>query len=122
MSLFVDGRHTNRSETLKEADVQGGHMLECLKGQYGGGFLEQMDLGIAAGGLIRQTVVRDDHDPVIWDAEHSTIFNVQILNTVSLCSSMTTKTMARCYLSMPPRRMQLAFQATLSIVLSECHG
>lgn len=39
------------------------------------------ELGISAGGLIRQTIIKDSFRPDIWQPEYGTIFNVQILNS-----------------------------------------
>lgn len=38
-------------------------------------------MGIAAGGLIEQTIIRDSHLPTRWERDCGTIFNVQILNS-----------------------------------------
>lgn len=40
-------------------------------------------MGVAAGGLIKQTVVKDNNDPTIWETDKGTIFNVQILNSAA---------------------------------------
>lgn len=39
------------------------------------------EFGIAAGGLINQTIVRDEQDPSKWEPSSGTTFNVQILNS-----------------------------------------
>lgn len=48
------------------------------------------EMGIAAGGLIKQTIIRDTHDPTIWDASAATRFNVQVLNSGTF-TSVTSK-------------------------------
>ena len=40
-------------------------------------------MGVAAGGLIKQTICKDTHNPKIWHPEHSTILNFSILNSES---------------------------------------
>ena len=49
----------------------------------GGGVDPNAVMGIAAGGLIKQTIIKDTHDPTIWEPSCGTIFNVQILNSAS---------------------------------------
>ena len=43
--------------------------------------VEKPSMGISAGGLIKQAIVRDTHKPTIWEPECGVIFNVQILNS-----------------------------------------
>ena len=38
-------------------------------------------MGIAPDGLIKQTILRDTHDPTIWEPDCGTMINVQILNS-----------------------------------------
>ena len=38
-------------------------------------------MGLAAGGLIKQSIVRDKYLPTIWEPENGIILNVQILNS-----------------------------------------
>lgn len=60
------------------------HLVLRLRG---GGWAPP-DMGIAAGGLIKQTIWRDNYDPATWDVAHSTVFNVQIMNSATF-QSMT---------------------------------
>lgn len=53
------------------------YLALALRG--GGNFPSEM--GLAAGGLIKQTIVKDRYEPDIWDTDNSAIFNVQILNS-----------------------------------------
>ncbi|KAI5359517.1 Putative Ubiquitin-like domain-containing protein [Septoria linicola] len=55
------------------------HLVLRLRG--GGGPDPAHMMGVAAGGLIKQSIVRDTYAPTIWQLEHGTIFNVQILNS-----------------------------------------
>lgn len=55
------------------------HLVLRLRG--GGGGPVNPELGLAAGGLIKQTIVKDTVDPSRWAPEYGTIFNVQILNS-----------------------------------------
>lgn len=38
-------------------------------------------MGIGAGGLIKQSILRDPHPPTAWDSANTAVFNVQLLNT-----------------------------------------
>lgn len=38
-------------------------------------------MGVAAGGLINQTIKRDPFVPTLWESDCGTIFNVQIFNS-----------------------------------------
>src|SRR5947207_14910526 len=52
-------------------------------------------MGIAAGGLIKQSIHRDTHDPNSWDRLSTTTFNVQILNA-SLFQQVTGIPAPKC--------------------------
>jgi hypothetical protein len=52
-------------------------------------------MGIAAGGLIKQTIHRDTHDPDSWDRSSTITFNVQILNA-SLFQQVTGIPAPKC--------------------------
>jgi hypothetical protein len=52
-------------------------------------------MGIAAGGLIKQTIHRDTNDPDSWDRASTTTFNVQILNA-SLFEQVTGIPAPKC--------------------------
>lgn len=43
--------------------------------------MEALELGVAPGGLIKQTIVADPYSPDSWEPERSISFNVQILNS-----------------------------------------
>lgn len=43
----------------------------------------ELEMGIAPGGLIKQTIVKDSYAADSWDRERTIIFNVQILNSDS---------------------------------------
>lgn len=43
---------------------------------------ETEEMGIAAGGLIKQYIQRDTYPPDSWDTRSTTAFNVQVLNAV----------------------------------------
>ena len=42
---------------------------------------QALAMGLAAGGLIKQSIAKDTADPKKWDRERTAIFNVQILNS-----------------------------------------
>lgn len=46
-----------------------------------GGGKVKPEMSLAAGGLIDQAILRDDHDPTKWEPSCSLIFNIQILNS-----------------------------------------
>jgi hypothetical protein len=69
-----DGRNITFYKIMRDSTV---HLVLRL---CGGGAVEPQ-MGIAAGGLIEQSIIRDDNDPAIWEPENGTIFNVQILNS-----------------------------------------
>jgi len=52
-------------------------MVLRLRG--GGGLM--VDMGIAVGGLIKQTIKQDRYEPTSWETDCTAIFNVQILNS-----------------------------------------
>jgi hypothetical protein len=60
------------------------HLVLRLRGGYGGPPLRfvppGMEMGIAAGGLIKQTIVQDDRK-YEWDYTQTKVFNVQVLNS-----------------------------------------
>jgi len=64
------------------------HLAEKLVG--GGGGFREPAMGIATGGMIKQSVLRDNSDPNVWDPESGIILNVQILNS-AVFEAMTGK-------------------------------
>ena len=52
-------------------------------------------MGLAAGGLIKQSILRDGNSPKIWDDANTTIFNVSILNSLSF-KSLTGQDPPKC--------------------------
>lgn len=55
------------------------HLVLRLRG--GGDWNEKQLMGLAAGGLIKQTILEDTYQPAVWQPERSIVFNVQILNS-----------------------------------------
>lgn len=78
--LMYAGRQLEDYRLLSDYGIKPGSVLHLVLRLRGGGFIEA-EMGIAAGGLIKQTIVKDNNDPTIWESENSTIFNVQILNS-----------------------------------------
>lgn len=54
--------------------------MEVLPEQCGGGCGTE-DMGIAAGGLIKQSVKRDRYAATSWEPDCTAVFNIQILNS-----------------------------------------
>lgn len=46
----------------------------------GAGLAEYAEMSIAAGGLIKQTIVKDDRPTSDWDTTRATLFNVTLVN------------------------------------------
>lgn len=69
-----DGHTLNQYHIIEMSTI---HLVLRLCG--GGGGAKGHEMGIAPGGLIKQTVVKDRHDPAIWETDCTTSFNVQIL-------------------------------------------
>ena len=85
MRLILTGQQMEDGRTLDEYKGKGMrpevvlHLVLRLRGD--GGDRPPAEMGIAAGGLIRQTIAKDKRNPNIWDPHCGTIFNVQILNS-----------------------------------------
>lgn len=56
-------------------------MFPRLRGGGGGPFSEDVALGVAPGGLIKQCILEDTNPATIWERDHTVCFNVQILNS-----------------------------------------
>lgn len=77
--LVFDGRQLEDDRILADYGVKLDSVIHLILRLRGGGLDPEM--GIAAGGLIKQSIVKDIYDPTIWDSGKGTIFNVQILNS-----------------------------------------
>lgn len=77
-----------RDRTLSDYNIQEGSKLWLREEQRGGGggWEPESEMGIGAGGLIKQTIVKDRYEPHVWDPDGSTIFNVQIRNSAAFKS------------------------------------
>jgi ubiquitin len=80
--LMYEGRQLEDGRLLADYGIKSGSVLHLVLRLRGGGYVEA-EMGIAAGGLIKQTIVKDNNDPTIWETENGTIFNVQILNSTA---------------------------------------
>jgi hypothetical protein len=80
--IYGGGEDKTGEKTLGECSIKAGailHLVLCLRG--GGSVEKDGEMGVAAGGLIRQTIIKDMYDPSIWESNRGIIFNVQVLNS-----------------------------------------
>lgn len=80
--LMFKGRQLEDPRLLADYGIKSGSVLYLVLRLRGGGDAGA-EMGIAAGGLIKQTIVKDKNDPTMWETDNSTIFNVQILNSTA---------------------------------------
>ncbi|EPS44884.1 hypothetical protein H072_1130 [Dactylellina haptotyla CBS 200.50] len=69
-----DGRTVGEYGIKKEDTI---HMVLRLRG---GGYAEESEIGLGAGGKIHQTIIKDPKESEEWDKDNIIAFNVQILN------------------------------------------
>lgn len=81
--LIFDDRQLDDVLTLRDCGVFDGAVVHLILRLRGGGPSPYPAMGLAAGGLIKQTILVDRNDPSVWDLDNSVIFNVQILNSTS---------------------------------------
>lgn len=83
LRLYVGFERMSSDATLKDAEMEDGDIVMVFLPQLGGGGgpMAELRMGLAAGGHIRQTIVKDDHQSSIWEPEASVKFNVQIVNS-----------------------------------------
>ncbi len=62
--------------------IQGSTINLILRLRGGGGQSpEELAMGLAPGGLIKQCIIKDNHPSTIWERDQTICFNVQILNS-----------------------------------------
>ncbi|KAF2170018.1 hypothetical protein M409DRAFT_64401 [Zasmidium cellare ATCC 36951] len=70
----------------KQLEDETSHTIHLVLRLRGGGDPSRMrdpssTMSVSAGGLIRQTIVKDSYHPELWNPTNGSIFNVQILNS-----------------------------------------
>jgi ubiquitin len=80
LRLIYAGKQIEDGRTLGEYNICTRSTIHQVLRLRGGGWMEP-EMGIGAGGMIKQTIVEDKSDSAIWDPDSGTIFNVQILNS-----------------------------------------
>lgn len=87
--LIYGGRQMEDGKTLAEHSISEGATIHLVLALYGGGGGPMpATMGLGAGGLIRQSIIKDKYKPTIWEPECGAIFNVQIVNS-TLFSAIT---------------------------------
>ena len=81
--VLFEGECLNNDVTLGELEVGENDMLEWLGEMLGGCYKPIDQISLAAGGLIKQAIIKDPHRAGLWDPEQGTIFNVLILNSAA---------------------------------------
>ena len=80
--LIFKGGEVKDGKTLKDCGIHYGDTLHLVRRLTGGGDPPRSwQMGVAAEGLIKQTVIRDNYHPLIWDVVKATRVSVQILNS-----------------------------------------
>ena len=79
--LIYSGRQLEDHNTLREYDICNGDVI-CLVLRLRGGGSPPKDwqMGVAAGGLIKQTIMRDNYPSSSWDFDKAIYTSVQILD------------------------------------------
>ena len=82
--LIFDRKQLVDCKTLADYGVHNSSVIHLVLSLRGGGSgpppLLDMQMGIAAGGLIMQTVIRDEYPANTWDMDKAARISVQILN------------------------------------------
>ena len=80
--LIHAGLQLENGRTLSDYNIQNQATIHYVLKLCGGG-PDNAEMGIAAGGLIEQSILEDTNDPGVWEVNNGTIFNVQILNSAA---------------------------------------
>ncbi|PGG98055.1 hypothetical protein GX51_07029 [Blastomyces parvus] len=82
--LIHNGHELRNEHCLDDYAIKDKSVIHCVVRLRGGGVApcpeDTRDMGIAAGGKIKQSIHKDHYDPDSWDRSSTTTFNVQMLN------------------------------------------
>lgn len=101
--LIYKGKVLEDDRLVSDYSIIEGSVVSLVLRLRGGYMAPEPERGIAAGGLIKRTILRDHNYPDAWDQDCGTIFNVQILNSTMFkavtgkeppCTLVTAKTYA----------------------------
>ncbi|KLJ13266.1 hypothetical protein EMPG_11788 [Blastomyces silverae] len=80
--LIFNGHQLEDERYLDDYRIKDKSVIHLILNLRGGGMTPEdtPDMGITAGGKIKQSIHRDDYNPDSWDRSSTTTFNVQMLN------------------------------------------
>ncbi|KAL2067774.1 hypothetical protein VTL71DRAFT_15870 [Oculimacula yallundae] len=87
MGILFNNRRLEQNRLLSHYGICNGSFVNVVLNLCGGGVLQLIEsnpvnaeMGVGAGGLIRQSILSDPHASIAWDSDSTAIFNIQLLN------------------------------------------